>query len=194
MQKQRPLVTATLLALLTTAATATAQVASNSPREAFTAIAVNISNVGFTGATPIDIVIERWTTDAERDRMLTTFREKGADALLNILQDVPRVGYIRTPDSLAYDLRYAQELPGRDGGRQIVLGTDRPIGFWEAAARPRSIEYPFTFIELRLNREGQGEGKLSIATKLILSGDVLVLEDYANQPVMLNNVRPRGRY
>lgn len=166
-----------------------AQVASNSPREAFTAVAVNISNVGRTGATPVDIVIERWTTDAERDRMLETFRTKGPDALLDVLRDVPRVGYIRTPDSLAYDLRFAREVPEAEGGRRIVLATDRPIGFWEAAGRGRTLDYPFTLIELRLNRRGEGEGKLSIATKLTLSGDVLVLEDYANQPVMLNNVR-----
>ena len=38
------------------------QVASNTPREAFTALAVNMSNVGRTGATTVDIVIERYST------------------------------------------------------------------------------------------------------------------------------------
>jgi hypothetical protein len=80
-------------------------------------------------------------------------------------------------------------MPGEDGGRRIVLMTDRPIGFWEAANRPRTIDYPFTLIEMRMDGDGRGEGKLSIATKITLNGDVLVLEDYANQPVMLNNIR-----
>lgn len=31
-----------------------------------------------------------------------------------------------------------------DGGRDVVIATDRPIGFWEATARPRTIDYPFT--------------------------------------------------
>ncbi|HSC28214.1 MAG TPA: hypothetical protein VLD67_13130 [Vicinamibacterales bacterium] len=191
MRSPRVFLAAALLALLSLGGHAGAQVASNAPREAFTAYAVNISNVGATGATPLDIVIERWSTAAERERFMTVFRERGAEALLEALQSVPRVGYIRTPDSLAYDLRYAFQVPGKDGGRHIVLGTDRPIGFWEAAARPRTLEYPFTFIELRLDSQGRGEGKLSIATKLILSGDVLIIEDYANQPVMLNNVRKK---
>jgi hypothetical protein len=169
--------------------TAAAQVASNSPRERFTAFAVNISEVGRTGGTPMDIVIERWTTDGEAERFMTVFKEKGPEALLDVLRASRRVGYIRTPDSLAYDLHYARELPGEEGGRRIILGTDRPIGFWEAQARPRSFDYPFTVIELRLNKKGEGEGKLSIATKLTLNGDVLVLENYASQPVMLNNVR-----
>ena len=61
--------------------------------------------------------------------------------------------------------------------------------FWEARNRPRTIDYPFTLVEMRIDGDGRGEGKLSIATKITLNGDVLVLEDYANQPVMLNDIR-----
>jgi hypothetical protein len=168
-----------------------AQVASNSEREVFTAFAVNTSNVGRAGATSIDIVIERWTGDPERDRLLAVFKKGGPDALLNALRDTKRVGSIRTPDSLAYDLHYARQMPGEDGGRRIVIATDRPIGFWEAANRPRTSEYPFTLIELQLDDKGEGVGKLSVATKITLNGNVLTLENFANQPVMLNNVRKR---
>jgi hypothetical protein len=151
-----------------------------------------MSNVG-TGATAtVDINITRWSSDAERDRLMGIFKEKGPDALLEALRDVPPVGTIRTPDSLAYDLRFSRELPGEDGGRQIILATDRPIGFWEAANRPRTIDYPFTVIELRLDKNDHGSGKLSIATKLTLRNNVLVLEDYASQPIMLNDVRKQG--
>ena len=167
------------------------QVASNTERESYTALAVNISNIGRTGATPVDIVIERYSTDAESERLLAIFKEKGPEALLDALRDTPRVGYIRTPDSLAYDLHYARQAPAEDGGKRIVLATDRPIGFWEAANRPRSLDYPFTLIELRVNDEGEGVGKLSIATKITLSGSVLALENFGNQPVMLNQVRRR---
>jgi hypothetical protein len=52
-----------------------------------------------------------------------------------------------------------------EGGERVVLVTDRRIGFWEAANQPRLIDYPFTVIELHLNRDGEGEGKMSIATK-----------------------------
>lgn len=166
-----------------------AQVASNTEREQFTAFAVNISNVGRTGASPIDITIERWTPDAERDRLMEVFKKGGPDALLGALRETRRVGSIRTPDSLAYDLRYARQMPGEEGGRRIVIVTDRPVGFWEAANRPITIDYPFTLIELQLDRAGEGVGKLSIATKITLNGNVLTLEDFANQPVMLNNVR-----
>ena len=177
--------------LLAAASSATAQTASNTPRERFSAVAVNVSTVGRSGAQPVDITIDRWTSDSERDRLVTLFKEKGSAALLSALQEMKPVGTISTPGSIAYDLRYASQLPGEDGGRRIVLATDRPIGFWEARDRPRSADYPFLLMELRVDKNGEGEGKLSLATKLTLNGDVLVIENYANQPVMLNEIKPR---
>jgi hypothetical protein len=164
---------------------------SNSPTERFTAAAVNNSIVGRPGVTPLDITINRWSTEAERDKLMTEFKEKGPKALLSALQDTKPIGTISTPGNVGYDLRYARELPGEDGGRRIILATDRPMSFWEAANQPRSSDYPFLLIELRLNKSGEGEGKLSPASKLSLSDNTLVIENYANQPVALNQVRPR---
>jgi hypothetical protein len=178
-----------LLAVATTAPSA--QVASNSAREEFTAFAVNMSNVGGAGAVVVDFTVERWSTPTERDRFMALFREKGPQGLLDAFREAKRVGTIRTPDSLAYDLKYAVQLPAEEGGRRIILATDRPIGFYEATARPRSYEYPFTLIELQVDRNGEGSGKLSIATKLTLVANVLILEELANQPIMLNNVKKR---
>ena len=107
---------------------------------------------------------------------------------------MPRVGYIRTPNSVGYDLHFARLVPGEDGGERITLATDRHIGFWEASNRPRSIDYPFTVIELRMNHDGEGEGKLSLATKITADSDhkTIVLENYGIQPVLLQHVR-RGK-
>ena len=164
------------------------RVQSNS-RERFTAFAVNVSNVGRAGARPVDITINRWTTDEERDRLVAIFRERGDKALLDALRDLPRVGTISSPGTLGYDLHYARQIPSGDGGRQIVLATDRPIGFWEVVHSTRTLDYPFSLIEMRVNKEGQGEGKLAVAAKLTLNDNVLVIENYANQPVMLNEVK-----
>jgi hypothetical protein len=99
------------------------------------------------------------------------------------------VGTIRTPDSLAYDLRYAHQRPGADGGRQIVLATDRPIGFWEAVRQPRTIQYPFTVIQMAMGRDGRGKGTLSYATKIVARDNVVELENFATQPIMLTEIR-----
>jgi len=186
-------VVAALLALITLdwRAAAVGQTASNTQKEDFIANAVNMSNVGNQGASQVEITINRYTTDEARDRLMSTFRENGPSGLLKALQAEPPVGNIRAPGSLSYDLRYARQLPGEEGGRRIVLATDRPVGFAEATNNSRTMDYPFTLVELRLDKDGHGEGKLSIATKLTLNDNVLVIENYADQPVMLTDVRKR---
>lgn len=163
------------------------------PPEDFTALAVAMGNVGPSQPSTVEISITRWSTDEERSRLVTVLVEKGADALLEALRDNEPVGRIRTPDSVGYELRYAHQEPLDGGGRRIVIATDRPIGFWEARERPRSADYPFTTIEMRIKPNGKGEGKLSIATKVIPVGKTIYLEDYGTQPVTLTNVQARKR-
>ena len=161
--------------------------------ERFTAFAVSVGGPATESvATQVDIAIARWSTPEETQRLMATLKERGADAMLDVLRHLKPVGTINTPGNLAYDLHYAHSTPGQDGGRYIVLATDRPISAWEAIRRPRTIEYPFTFIELRLNDQGRGEGKLALATKIIGSADGrrLELENYSSQPIDLNDVRP----
>jgi len=155
--------------------------------EDFTAIAIVNNNLR-SGAGTVLIHISRWSTDMERTRLIETLQKKGSDQLLDELQDMKSVGTIRTPDSLAYDLRYAHQQPGEDGGRQIVLATGRPIGFWEAVHRPRTIQYPFTVIQMQIGRDGKGKGTLSVATKIVAHKNVVELENFATQPVMLTEI------
>jgi len=158
--------------------------------EVFTAGAVD-TNRGRTGM--VQINVDRWTTPPERQTMLTALLEKGPDGLLNAMQHGKSVGRIRTPDSIGYELRYAVERKGRDGGRDVVLATDRPISFWEAVNRPRSIDYPFTLIQIHMNPDGKGEGKLNVATKITADEDTktIEIEDFQLQPVSLVDVKDR---
>ena len=183
--------TAACLAALATVAVVGAQAANARP-EKFTAFAVNASTMTSRAQTsPVDITINRWSSDADRDRLLSILRDKGQDALLEALQKLPVIGYINTPGSLRYDLHFARQRPQPDGGRMIFLMTDRYIGSWEAANRPRTIDYPFTLIQLQVDKDGNGVGKASLYTKITATPDgTIELENFANEPVMLNQVKP----
>src|SRR5260221_10997998 len=183
-------VLAAVLAAGLTAAVPAAQSNMSGP-EKFTAFAVDISNTApRAAASAVDLPISRWSTDAERDRLLSIFRDKGQDALLDALQKLPVVGYINTPGSLKYDLHFARQRSEAEGGRMIFLMTDRYIGAWEARNRPRTIDYPFTLIQLKVDKDGNGEGKASVYTKITETKDgTIELENFSSQPVMLNQVR-----
>jgi len=158
----------------------------------FRAFAVNMSNVGRTGAESIDIKIERWTTDAEAAQLRDALIEKDSDALLKQVHKIkPRAGTIRSANGgLGWDIQYARRTELASGGYRVVFGTDRPMSFFEAANRPRSADYEYLWAELRIGPDGEGEGKLVPRGKITYDKDkrVVELENYANLPVQLTKV------
>lgn len=158
------------------------------PIETFRAFAASLG----TGRTAVvEITVNRWSTDEERERLLTTLQEFGRDRLIDELQKIrPPVGYMRTPKSVAYDLYYARSRPMPDGGRRVVLATNRRVSFREVAGNTRSLQYQLTLIEIHIDSNGKGEGKLVPAAKI--SWDTkekrIEIENYSALPVDLLDV------
>ena len=160
--------------------------------ERFTAQAVNMSNVGRSGDVGvIDIIINRYSTEAERTRFVAALTEGGNDGLLRAFQKAPSIGKIGPTGVVGLDVRYAHEIPGEDGGRQIIIASDRRMSFLEVTNRPRTVDYPFTVVQLQLDKNGRGEGKASILTRIETDkrNNAIVLENFASQPVDLMSVR-----
>lgn len=157
-----------------------------------TAFAVNLGGVrppSRPGTSPVTIKIERWSAPDERRQLVEMLMKGGPDRLLSALRKTPRTGYLRTPDSVGWNLHYAHEEPVEGAGRRIVLATDRPLGFWELYHRTRSLDYPFTLIEIRLDESGKGEGRMSVATRITSRGDTIEIENYSSELVRLQSVR-----
>jgi hypothetical protein len=151
--------------------------------------AVNLNNN--TRTNTIEITIERWSTPEEIDKLRGILIEKGGSDLLPALQKIkPRCGYARTSNSLGWDIQFARETEMADGGRRIVVATDRPMSFWEARNNPRLSDYEFTLAEIHLGKDGKGEGKAIPAAKLTFDKDknTLEIENYSREPVRLNEV------
>ena len=145
-------------------------------------------NTGRTG--PVEISVTRWTTQDERVMLTQALFKKGQDELLDAMRDGRSVGRIYTPGSIGYDLRYAEERALPDGGREIILATDRPMSFREMTSRPLSSEYPFTWVQFRLRPDGTGNGTLAIAARIIgeEADDLIEIQDFAITPVRLQNI------
>jgi hypothetical protein len=111
---------------------------------------------------------------------------------------MPTIGYFWTSESAGYSVRFAYRVTQPDGGQRVILMTDRRLGgspqAWKPIAPATSPDYPFTLIELRLNRAGQGEGKGSITNKITVDDTKnLTIENYAAAPVLLKGVARKAQ-
>ena len=194
------IMSAIIVATLTMAVSSAIQAQSKGEQLEITAFAVNMSNIATGANAVVDIRINQWSTEEERERLIATMLEKGQDALLRELTRTPIKGRFRIPGiqgpdphqlRLGHDLHYTWQTPLPDGGRRIVIATDRYIGFREAANQPRTTDYPFTFMEIRVNKDGKGEGKMAVATMISFDKkkEQIELENYSSEPVRLNNLQ-----
>ncbi len=166
-------------------------------RETFQARALSMGTIAPGAATTLQITIDRWSTDEERNELIATIVEKGPEELLDALRDQEETGFVRVTGRGAgrtrwpsVRLHYARDIR-TDGGRIIRLATDRPIGMWEAIQNPRTMDYRFTFIELRLDENNEGEGSFAIGVELKYDKEknTLVVENLSSEPVRLTTVR-----
>ncbi|MFY9551577.1 MAG: hypothetical protein WAU32_10530 [Thermoanaerobaculia bacterium] len=187
MRSHRALFASVLILLASTAFLAGAE--KTASIEQLTAFAANMQS-GQAGV--IEIAIERWSTEAERDMLLEALQEGGEDALLKALEKIrPPVGYMRTPNSIGWDLYYARQIRQPDGGRKIILATNRRVNIREAVNNTRSMQYQFTLIEIHLDKNGKGEGKMVPAAKVSWDAKQkrIEVENYSALPVDLVNVK-----
>jgi hypothetical protein len=141
------------------------------------------------GTSPILIHIDRFSTDAEVQKLSGILSSKGPDALRDALWDLEK-GFLRVGDGLGYPIAVARSRQ-TDKGRVIRLMMDRPISFREAANNTRSTDYPFGYIEITLDKNGKGEGRFFAAAKVTMTAGTVDIESYSPQPLRLLNVRTR---
>lgn len=165
--------------------------AGGSPALALHAFAMNFTGVGSGGSGELDLIIERWSTDLEREQLQGVLAEKGGAALLTALRQIrPRVGYVRSSRLPTWEVQFAQSSSLPDGGRRIVLATDRPLTATERSKQNRTDEYEFLLVEIRLDKQGKGEGRTADGNKVRFNKDTrsLEIDQYSAEPVKLINV------
>jgi hypothetical protein len=156
--------------------------------EHFHAMAVQLGADPGQTTVPVEIAVNRWSTTAEQDQVMNTLLEQPAK-LLSVLQKMPAVGRLSTPGDVGFELRYAQRT-SEGGTDRILLLTDRPVGFGEITNSSRTLDYPITVIELRVQPSGKGDGKVAVAAKLSASriSHNVTVEDWNISPITLNSL------
>lgn len=186
----RKLVSSCVLALALLAFVTGPLAAADKPIARFRAFAINMTGGPRTNAGVVDIAITRWSTDEEREALITTLKEKGSNALLDALIKEPEVGFIKMPNTLGWTLYYARQTELPDGGRRVIIATNRRLGFGEVATQKRSAQYDFTLVEMHFPKTGKGEGKMVTAAKVTFNDKThqIEIENYGTMPVQLKDV------
>jgi len=187
MQKARTAIIAAMLLVALSPLLAAAEKVK--PVEKFTAVAISM---GHGKSSRLDIVINRWSTDEEREKLLTTLQEFGRDKLIDELTKIrPTCGYMRLPNTKGYELYYARNNVLPDGSRHVVIATNRYPTFGEATNATRSMQYQAVVIEIHLDKDGKGEGKMQPAAKITWDNakKTIQIENYGALPIDLKGVK-----
>jgi hypothetical protein len=156
-----------------------------------------------TYAGPVDIFIERWSTDEERDKVVKPLLAKNSsDAVLAALENVRvRVGYVLTPGiqnaglrtlgRRSWNIDYAHEVKTANGRRIVVASQDSlPIGEFPRDVAARDTQHHLAILDIRFDGDGKGVGKLADAKKLAFNKTMNTIEiaKYEAEPVRLADV------
>lgn len=144
----------------------------------------------------ISVDILRWSSDAERERLLEAYSQ-GEQQASDVLRNMESAGYIwRSGSGLGKFVKYAYRGTLPDGREQIVIVSDDDFGEWsrKPGLSPQgTMAPPITLFELRLPAKGPGEGRWSPSAKMGAHPNTrtLALGDFASAPVVVKNVTKR---
>ena len=176
---------------LAAALTISVPVLAADPSESFSAKVVNFEEPMGRAPGLLQVRVTRWSTDADRDALTSALMKDGQDGVIKELKKMPAAGVIRTPGTAGYTFRYARRIAEANGDEQLLVVIDRPISFAEFRQGWQTVDYPFTIVQMTVNAQGEGSGKMLGATKLSansVTGDI-AFEHYNVSPQLLQNVR-----
>jgi len=200
MKPERRFIVGVLLALvwisITAIATQPPRGASGRPavaRQVYTGTISYLGGRNGAAVTTFTLTIDSFNTDAEVQSLADALKNGGQDALLRATSKEKK-GSIRIGTGLARDVSAAWASEGPEGERKITALSERWVGFSEARRGARSLDYPFTFIELYMDTNGKGEGGLIPAAKVQFKGGKnWEVENFGIYPARLTNVRLRTK-
>jgi hypothetical protein len=133
------------------------------------------------------------TTPDQLSRYLAVLQDAGQDRLARDIDNV-ELGRFSLTGSVGLPLNIV--LVDQDGGDTRIRAVfKRWIGFGELRRGRRSTDYPFSYVEIRIDpRTGRGEGTfIPVAKVRFRNADTIEVEDFGTFPGRLMGVQMRGR-
>jgi hypothetical protein len=141
------------------------------------------ANIGVT------LNIYEFSTQADRQILVTAFNKGQGQGLSNALQKMKAVGHVEITGTLGYDCSFIRMTP-TPTGRKIVFVTNRQIRFGEAFFDTQSQSFNLTagVIEINDQDRSKSTGKLYPAAELVLDSQGQLQWDLTQNPWNLVDV------
>lgn len=137
------------------------------------------------------VMIDRFSTQAEKDAAQAAFDAGGTTGLAVKLNTMPNVGKLTFEDGRVFDLKLTTQIKVM-GGRVVTVITAEPIVFLGAdkpGAKPMD-GYDVSVIDLSLDEDGKGRGTAAPAAKIKIGNlGGFQVEDYGTRVIWLEDVR-----
>lgn len=166
------------------------------PQEAIVGKAERLSGIltaGPLSPSPLalDIAINRWASQADREQLAATFQSEGQPGLLAALRKAPAAGYVIAPGRERLVVSYIEQDRRPDGGRRILLLCVRDDGQWEFTRDSGWVDHLFRVVALTLDPQGRGSGMLFHVARVSMTADkgVDLVNELSGQPTKILSVR-----
>jgi hypothetical protein len=134
--------------------------------------------------------ITQYTTDEEVQNFAQLVKDKGTDGLRRVLEKEDK-GRINAVGSTGNQIAVARKR--QEGADTIItIVTARTMPFLELYNGGRTTDYPFGYLQVKLDANGQGTGQIMAAARIRFDkkkGEYQI-ESFGNQYIKATNVRP----
>jgi hypothetical protein len=137
-----------------------------------------------------DFRITQYTTDEEVQNFAQLVKDKGTDALRRALEKEDK-GRINVVGSTGNQIAVARKR--QQGADTIItIVTARTMPFLELYNGGRTTDYPFGYLQVKLDASGKGLGQIMAAARIRFDKKKgqYEIESFGNQYIKATNVRP----
>ena len=158
--------------------------------EAYSGVAVGTGGTVGGKSIQFDFRVTQYTTDEDVQKFAQLLQDKGTDVLRRALEKENK-GRIAVVGSTGNQIAIARKrTQGTD--TIITIITARTMPFVELYNNGRTTDYPFGYLQVKLDAQGKGSGQIMAAAKIRFdkkSGKYQI-ESFGNQYIKATNIRP----
>jgi hypothetical protein len=117
-------------------------------------------------------------------------RDKGQDAVVDTMNAMPPIGYVKATNTVAYYIPVIRYIPTDTGYRIVAVGARQITALGMATKPIVTTQYPGGAIILNVNTKGKSDGQILPAIKLEFNEEgKFDPQVYGTAPLRLLNIK-----